>query len=321
MEEFIAISISEYECLKRENAEFRVKIVALEDEVLRLRAIIQERDESLVLLKGGKSSRTSSTAPSSDIARSNTISLRKPSGKKSGGQKGHAGHSLELFDNPTETIEYVPQVCSHCGESLVDVASFSCTRHQVVDIPPPPQLIVTEHRSCTKVCPCCNHKNQGVLPDNVNAPIQYGPIIAATVGYSSVYQYMSYARIAHQLKVLYKLNISQGSIDNILKDLSNKATAVYEKLREDIQSSEVVGADETGCRVNGKKYWFHVWQNPLITFIVSYASRGHKVIEEYFDGDFSKSYYVSDCWSSQLKVKAVHQLCMAHLLREVTNFI
>jgi hypothetical protein len=83
----------------------------------------------------------------------------------------------------------------------------------------------------------------------------------------------------------------------------------------------VVGADETGCRVGGKKHWFHVWQTRLLTFIVSFASRGHKVIEEYFPGGLIKAFYVSDCWASQLKVKAkAHQLCMAHLLRELTNF-
>jgi transposase len=74
--------------------------------------------------------------------------------------------------------------------------------------------------------------------------------------------------------------------------------------------------------VNGKKHRFHVWQTSLLTFIVSFASRGHKVIETYFPDGFISSFYVSDCWSSQLKVKAkAHQLCMAHLLRELTNFI
>jgi transposase-like protein len=46
------------------------------------------------------------------------------------------------------------------------------------------------------------------------------------------------------------------------------------------------------------------------------------VIEKYFPGGFIHSFYVSDCWASQLKVKArAHQLCMAHLLRELTNFV
>jgi len=114
----------------------------------------------------------------------------------------------------------------------------------------------------------------------------------------------------------------EGSVDNFLEKLSNKATTAYETIREKIQCSLVVGADETGCRVNGKKHWFHVWQTRFLTFIVSFASRGHKVIEKYFEGGFIHSFYVSDCWPSQLKVKVrKHQLCMAHLLRELTNFV
>jgi transposase len=65
-----------------------------------------------------------------------------------------------------------------------------------------------------------------------------------------------------------------------------------------------------------------VWQTRLLTFIVAFASRAHEVIEKYFEGGFIRSFYVSDCWASQLKVKARrHQLCMAHLLRELTNFV
>jgi transposase len=45
------------------------------------------------------------------------------------------------------------------------------------------------------------------------------------------------------------------------------------------------------------------------------------VIEEYFPGGFLHSFYVSDCWASQLKTPAkAHQLCIAHLLRELLNF-
>ncbi|MDR1865369.1 MAG: transposase [Bacteroidales bacterium] len=46
---------------------------------------------------------------------------------------------------------------------------------------------------------------------------------------------------------------------------------------------------------------------------------GHQVIEEYFPNSFIC--YVSDCWASQLKTAAQgHQLCLAHLLRELLNF-
>ncbi|MDR2679804.1 MAG: transposase, partial [Tannerella sp.] len=103
--------------------------------------------------------------------------------------------------------------------------------------------------------------------------------------------------------------------------MSQKSEVAYAAIRERIIESEVVGSDETGCRVNGKKHWFHVWQNSMLTFIVSFANRGHRVIEEYFPGGFLHSFYVSDCWASRLKTAAkAHQLCIAHLLRELLNF-
>ena len=118
---------------------------------------------------------------------------------------------------------------------------------------------------------------------------------------------------------VFQLPLSEGTIDNVLENMSQKAEPAYKEIHARIAKSEVVGADETGCHVNGKKHWFHVWQTKLLTFIVAFKSRGHQVIEEYFPNSFI--YYVSDCWASQLKTKAQgHQLCIAHILRELLNF-
>jgi transposase len=307
VEAMITIPRSEYEQMKREIAE--------------LRAIVRQLEDTVALLKGGSSSRTSSTAPSRDLCRSNSISLRTPSGRKSGGQPGHSGCTLQMVDTPDEIIDHLPVVCACCGQTLESISSASFTRRQVVDLPPVEPFHI-EHRSHRKICPFCNFENRGIFPDRVQAPIQYGAHVEAMVGYLSVYQSLPYARITRLFRDFFRLNLSEGSIDRFLENLSNRAVSAYETIRERIQISEAVGADETGCRVNGKKHWFHVWQNRLLTFIVSFPSRGHKVVEQYFEGGFIHSFYVSDCWSSQLKVKSrKHQLCMAHLLREVTNFV
>jgi hypothetical protein len=113
-------------------------------------------------------------------------------------------------------------------------------------------------------------------------------------GYLSIYQSLPCKRITHLFKDFFGLRLSTGSVDTFLDHLSLKSDPVYEDIRARIRQSEVVGSDETGCRVNGKKHWFHVWQTRLLTFIVSFASRGHKVIEEYFPGGFIQSFYVSD---------------------------
>ena len=85
--------------------------------------------------------------------------------------------------------------------------------------------------------------------------------------------------------------------------------------------SGVVGGDETGIRVNGKKAWFWVFQNSFYTFIKSSYSRGYKTISETFPEGFPLSVYVSDSLAAQLKTPTkAKQLCMAHLIRELKNF-
>jgi transposase len=307
VEEKITILRSEYEEMQRE--------------ISALRTMVQQLEKTISLLKGGKCSRTSSTAPSHDIGRSNQISLRTSSGRKSGGQPGHPGCTLSVSDTPDEIIDHYPQVCTYCGENLQEVTSSSFTSRQSVELPPISALYI-EHRSHEKNCPLCQFENKGTFPEHLKAPIQYGTQIEAMTGYLSVYQSLPYQRICGLFHAFFGLRLSGGSIDTFLDNLSQKSDMAYQSIRDRLLRSEVVGSDETGCRVGGKKYWFHVWQTPLLTFIVSFASRGYTVIEEYFADGFIESFYVSDCWASQLKVKAkAHQLCMAHLLRELTNFI
>ena len=229
MDEFITIRRSEYEQMQRENAE--------------LRAIVQQLQEEISLLKGGKNSRTSSTAPSHDLGRSNSVSLRHSSGRKSGGQPGHSGHSLSLSDTPDEIIHHNPLICEHCGENLQDVASDSYTHRQIVDIPPV-SPIYTEHRSHLKTCPLCKFENRGVFPDRLQSPIQYGANVEAMIGYLSVYQSLPYKRICTLFQDFFGLHLSQGSIDTFLENLSRKSTFIYNSIRDRIQQSAVIGTDE-----------------------------------------------------------------------------
>lgn len=281
---------------------------------------IEALNESINLLRNGQNSRTSHTPPSHQIGRPNAKSLRVKTDRKSGGQPGHEGTTLQIKAVPDEIINHIPHYCNGCGEDLLQTDSVLELSRQEVIIPPI-QARYVEHRSYSKVCTQCGKVCTGTLPSHLTSPIQYGGNVGALVSYLSVFQYIPYHRMTILLKDLFNLPISEGSIDNLLERTTQKALPFYNAIQQKIQQSEVVGSDETGASYGGKKGWFHTWQTIGLTFIVASLNRGYKTIEQYFADGFPLSVYVSDCWAAQLKVKALlHQICTVHLLRELRNF-
>jgi transposase len=291
-----------------------LKVSQLEKENAVLRSEIQ-------LLKNNRNSNTSSTPPSQDFGRSNQKSLRQKTGKKSGGQKDHEGKNLQMTSLPDEIIEHKPHFCKECGEELNNQNCNFVSRKQEVDLPPVLPRYV-EHQSYSCKCRKCGATTTTTLPERLKASIQYGDNIKALIVYLSVYHYLPYNRISELLQDFLNLPLSEGTIDNILKECSGKAYPAYEEIRKKVQNALVVGGDETGIKINGKKGWLFAFQNQNHTFLSASMSRGFQSISNVFGNGFPHSVYVSDCLPAQLKVESkAKQLCMAHLQRELANFI
>lgn len=78
--------------------------------IAQLNQTIQELKEQI-----HKNSKNSSKPPSSDgFKKPAPKSLRKPSGKKAGGQEGHPGTHLAVITEPDETIKHMPSACEGC---------------------------------------------------------------------------------------------------------------------------------------------------------------------------------------------------------------
>ena len=69
-----------------------------------------------------KNSGNSSTPPSKESMKDEIVrrtkSLRKPSGKKPGGQPGHKGNTLEMTASADRIVEESAETCDACGDSL-----------------------------------------------------------------------------------------------------------------------------------------------------------------------------------------------------------
>jgi len=119
--------------------------------------------------------------PSSDgWSKPSFKSLRKRSGKKSGGQLGHKGHTVEAVKDPKYIIIHTVDECEYCHASLEEMSVSGYDNRQVFDIPKV-QIDVTEHRADMKTCPQCGKVNKGIFSADVTQRVQYGAGIKALV--------------------------------------------------------------------------------------------------------------------------------------------
>lgn len=284
---------------------------------------VDQLEKELAVYKNKKNSNNSHIAPSKDENRpKKNQSLRQKSIKKPGGQPGHPGKTLE-FTNDTslidQTIEHLPQHCENCGLGLGEVEKKLVDKRQVIDIPPI-KPIRTEHQIFSKICTCgCVVKAK--FPQNINSKVQYGPTLEATIAYLGTRQYMPYQRMQEFLSDVMNLPISQGTIANVLQRFSQKSMPFYQEIKNRIEASKYIGSDETGIKVDGKKYWGWTWQNRNLTFISITNNRGFKTIADLFGNGLPNSFLGHDRWAAHFKCDSRgHQLCTAHLLRDL-NYI
>src|SRR5262249_59989475 len=94
-------------------AELEAENALLREQVTSLLARVQELEARLA-----KDSHNSGRPPSSDGGRRKPKSLRKPSGKKAGGQLGHRGGTLHLVTLPDAVVAHRPIACTQCHAAL-----------------------------------------------------------------------------------------------------------------------------------------------------------------------------------------------------------
>jgi len=117
-------------------------ISVLESQVSELKAEnIELRERLSRYERPEKDSHNSSIPPSKESIKAQAIrrtrSLRTPSGRPSGGQKGHKGTTRLINPTSDETQIHTPDYCTCCGKSLADIRGKEAEVRQSIDIPLP----------------------------------------------------------------------------------------------------------------------------------------------------------------------------------------
>lgn len=269
----------------------------------------------------GMNSGNSSMPPSSDGPGQAPVQPTKaPSGRKRGGQPGHAKRSRPLI--PTAECDRVehhrPHACPDCGAKLRG-DDPQPRRHQVTDLPPVKPVVV-EHQVHTLECPDCGCHCMGELPATVPRGA-FGPRVVAVVTLLTGLGRLSQRLIAQTLRDLFQLDISDGQISRLQRLGRTALQPGWEEIAADVRSSAAVNIDETGWREDGRRAWLWtvVGRRGTLFAIRTTRSRASatELLGDQFDGIVGSDRYSA---YSHLEDER-HQFCWAHLLRDFQAMI
>lgn len=281
-------------------------------EIAALKARIAELERQL-----GLNSSNSGKPPSSDGLKkpARVMSLREPSDRKPGGQKGHKGETLRQVTDPNEVVDHYPPACGMCSVGLDPETSVGHSTRQVFDLPEPRPLVVTEHRAHDCQCPTCGTKTRALFPSGINAPVQYGARITAFVIYLLHYQLLPENRLAALLADLFGVKVAAATIARMSRTCAERLGGFAQTVRDLVAGAPVKHMDETGFRIGGKTQWLHVASTSLLTFYRVCAKRGSLLTNV-------TGIVVHDHWKPYYTMQGVlHALCNAHHLRELKALV
>ncbi len=288
---------------------FELVISLFTEEINQLKARIKELEDQL-----SKNSNNSSKPPSTDGFKKVPKSIKPKSNKKAGGQKGHEGTTLKISAQPDKVEKHKVDTCTNCKKNLRGQKADYTEKRQVYDIPEI-KIGITEHHSEVKQCDCgCVNK---AFPQGVDYAVQYGPNIKSMVVYLQDYQLLPYERTKELVNDLLGHSLSKGSLYNFRQKAFDKLESFEEKLKSLLDLCLVLGFDETGFRINKKRWWLHSCSTDRHAYYAVHPNRGQLAMEDIGILPLYEGIAVHDFWKSYYKYDCKHSLCNAHLLRDL----
>jgi transposase len=192
-------------------------------------------------------------------------------------------------------------------------------RRQVTEIPPV-KAEVTEHQMIEMECPCCGDRTRADAPQGVDAPVQYGPRVAALGAYLWHGQFLSRDRAGAALAEMFGCAPSPGALAAQARKIAGLISPALAVITRALAGADVAHFDETGFRVAGKLAWVHSASAGKFVLVTVHPKRGREGMDAAGVLPAFAGIACHDAWKPYDSYDGVagHALCGAHLLRELT---
>lgn len=239
--------------------------------------------------------------------------------KKRGAPVGHPAWTRPV---PTRIDRIVPvpspSACPHCGSHDL-TPEGTLHEHIQEDIVVKPQTVVTKYVHEEAFCPRCNRTVVGTGPDEIsNAPI--GPAAKSTAGYLRYEIGISYRKVRRILEDLFGMACVPASLVGFDNKAAKRGEAIYEDVRDKVRASDVVHADETSWRNDGKGHFVWFAGNNDLAFFHIDRHRSRDAAKAVFGEDFDGT-LVRDRYAAYNGIGLDWQACLAHIITNAKDIL
>jgi transposase len=144
----------------------------------------------------------------------------------------------------------------------------------------------------------------------------FGPGIRTLLAYLHHSHHVGFERLSRLARELFGLSISEGAIANMFRRMQAPMADITKAIVDRLRTAGVIASDETTTRINGITNWQWVFLSSTAVLHKIVGSRARAVAEAVLDGH-QPDVWISDRYSGQQQLGRDHQVCLAHLLRDV----
>src|SRR5207248_6486862 len=248
------------------------RIVTLEDQLKQALERVQLLEEQLVVAHKRIEELEKQKTPPPAFAKANA---KKPaSGEKKPRKKRDPTHNhARRREKPTRMVEHRISTCPVCSSRLGGVSV--ARRRQVIELPPPPPIEVTEHVVSHGWCSQCATWREAPLDVSreVIGQGRMGVKLTSLIAYLRTVMRLPVRQIQAYLATLHGLKISSGEMVELLHRAKGHLQPVVAALKQQIRASPAVQADETGWREAGQNGYIWSVSTPEVRYYEYHHSR------------------------------------------------